>query len=406
LIGLRGRNYKLLLAGQGISNFAATFGTFVISWLVYDLTGSKLAMGALWMVSICSQIIVQLGMSPYLDHWARKKVMMGSEWIRLIAYVGILLLSLQNQLSVEILYFTAFLTSIVMYDPAANALLPSVVKDDELVKANAKISGIVQMMRMVALPAAGFLIGFLGRVESLIVIAILFLISIMLIKRIEENGFVPSKIESWWKQCKKGIKFYKEQSILVMLGFFIAVTNFGIFATLSMYIPYVTEILGGSSFEYGLFAASFPLGYVIGTILVSRIKEQKKHKFTVMLGAIFIGGISYLLLGVTTLFWIAILIEIMAGVVMPFWNVHSTTLYQRVVPNEMRAQVFSVRFIISKAAAPLGILYGTFCATYFSISVLFLSVGLLTCTVAAIGMISLQRSLGKRQDFEGVINDL
>lgn len=387
---------------QGISKFAATFGTFVISWLVYDLTGSKLAMGTLWMVSLCTQIIVQLGMSPYLDRWARKKVMMISELVRWMAYVGILLLLVQNLLSVEVLYAAAFLTSIVIYDPAANALLPSVVKNDELMKANAKISGIGQMMRLLALPSAGFLIGFWGGFESLVFVVGLFSVSVLLLMFLEEKNFVPSKIESWWKQSKKGISFYKEQPILIILGFFIAITNFGIFATLSMYIPYVTEILGGSSFEYGLFAASFPLGFVMGTMLVGRIKEPKEHRYTVMLGAVFIGGASYLLLGITTLFWLAILIEIMAGIVMPFWNVHSTTLYQRVVPNEMRAQVFSVRFIISKAAAPLGILYGTFCATYYSIPALFLSVGLLTCSITAIGMVVLQRSIGKRREINEV----
>lgn len=402
MIGLRGKNFRLLFVDQGISKFAATFGTFVISWLVYDLTGSKLAMGTLWMVSLCTQIIVQLGMSPYLDRWARKKVMMISELVRWIAYVGILLLLVQNLLSVEVLYAAAFLTSIVIYDPAANALLPSVVKNDELVKANAKISGIGQMMRLLALPSAGFLIGFWGGFESLVFVVSLFSVSVLLLMFLEEKNFVPSKIESWWKQSKKGISFYKEQPILIILGFFIAITNFGIFATLSMYIPYVTEILGGSSFEYGLFAASFPLGFVMGTMLVGRIKEPKEHRYTVMLGAVFIGGASYLLLGITTLFWLAILIEIMAGIVMPFWNVHSTTLYQRVVPNEMRAQVFSVRFIISKAAAPLGILYGTFCATYYSIPALFLSVGLLTCSITAIGMVVLQRSIGKRREINEV----
>lgn len=402
MIGLGGENFRLLFVDQGISKFAATFGTFVISWLVYDLTGSKLAMGTLWMVSLCTQIIVQLGMSPYLDRWARKKVMMISELVRWMAYVGILLLLVQNLLSVEVLYATAFLTSIVIYDPAANALLPSVVKNDELVKANAKISGIGQMMRLLALPSAGFLIGFWGGFESLVFVVSLFSVSVLLLMFLEEKNFVPSKIDSWWKQSKKGISFYKEQPILIILGFFIAITNFGIFATLSMYIPYVTEILGGSSFEYGLFAASFPLGFVMGTMLVGRIKEPKEHRYTVMLGAVFIGGASYLLLGITTLFWLAILIEIMAGIVMPFWNVHSTTLYQRVVPNEMRAQVFSVRFIISKAAAPLGILYGTFCATYYSIPALFLSVGLLTCSITAIGMVVLQRSIGKRREINEV----
>jgi hypothetical protein len=45
-----GKNFLYLYADQAISSFASTFGTFIISWLVYDITGSKLAMGGLWMI--------------------------------------------------------------------------------------------------------------------------------------------------------------------------------------------------------------------------------------------------------------------------------------------------------------------------------------------------------------------
>ncbi|USK26757.1 hypothetical protein LIT32_14720 [Bacillus sp. CMF21] len=75
---------------------------------------------------------------------------------------------------------------------------------------------------------------------------------------------------------------------------------------------------------------------------------------------------------------------------MPFWNIYSTTLYQRLVPDLVLGQILSVRFLLTKAAAPLGILYGTFCASQIGISALFLSVGLLICIVSGAGAVILK----------------
>ena len=71
------RDYSitLLFLSQIISTFASTFGTFCISWLVYDVTGSKMAMGGLWLVSIIGQLIVQLFAGPFIDRWKRTTMM-------------------------------------------------------------------------------------------------------------------------------------------------------------------------------------------------------------------------------------------------------------------------------------------------------------------------------------------
>jgi MFS family permease len=348
---------------------------------------------------ILTQIAIQLLIGPYIDRWARTKVMFLSECVRFLSFAMVLFLLIQNTLTVQALYLIAFLISIVLYDPAASALLPSIIKNKDLVKANAKIFGTVQLMRLVALPSAGVLIGFWGKVESIVLVVLLFFISLVLLTLLKEERSARYTKETWWNQFKKGIRIYKEQHILVFLGFFIAMTSFGVFATQAMYIPYVSEVLGGSSFEYGLFAASFPLGYIMGSIIVGRVKEPTRYKYLVMIGALFVGGITYILLGLTETLWIAVMIEVVAGIVMPFWNVYSTTLYQRVVPDELRGQVFSVRFILTKAATPLGILYGTFCATTFSLPFLFLSIGIAICLVSGLGMIVLNvYSIGSKQE--------
>jgi len=378
-------NLRLVVASQLFSTFASVSGTFVIGWMVFELTGSKLAMGSLWLVSISAQMLVQFLVGPIIDRYKRTSVMKLTELVRIISYAAILLFQIAGQSSVAILYIASFLSSLAVYDAAANALIPKWVHRRVLVKINAKISGFVQLARFVSLPITGLLVGLFGTNVSLGVIIVLFLLSLVTLSwTTEEPTKVPRK-QTWGNQFKMGLAIYKDQKILLILGVFVSITSFGVFATQAMYIPYVTEILGGTSSAYGFFAAMFPLGYIAGTVIVGRLREPKAL-YPIMLTALCFGGLTYIALGSTTMFLLACLIELAAGMAMPFWNVYSSTLYHRLVPEEIMGQVLSVRFLLTKAAAPLGILYGTFCATAYGLPALFLSVGILICLVSGAGI--------------------
>lgn len=384
------KSVSMLLYNQLLSTFASTFGTFCISWIVYGETGSKFAMGGLWLVSIAGQLLIQFLAGPYIDRFQRTTMMKASEWIRCSAYFLLWMIIFSGNAEVELLYFAAFITSIVVYDPAAAALIPKLVKDGELVKVNAKISGGVQLMRFISLPAAGLIVTAVDYKDALLSISIMFFISFTMILKINEPFIRKTKKNTWTGQFKEGFTLYRNHRILLVLGGFISVTSFGVYASQTMYIPYIAEIIGGSAFEYGLFASSFPLGYILGSYAAAKIRVPKQSLYIVMTSALFIGGCTYLALGVTKILWAAILIEIIAGAAMPFWNIYSTTLYQRLVPDSVLGQILSVRFLLTKAAAPLGILYGTFCASQIGISALFLSVGLLICIVSGAGAVILK----------------
>jgi MFS family permease len=343
-------------------------------------------MGSLWLITIVAEIAAQFFVGPYLDGFQRKKIMLYSETIRLVSYLTIFVLVLTHHLHVYILYGTALASSIVMYDPAANALLPSLVTKEQLVKANAKISGSNQLARFLAMPTAGLCLDAFRESFTICIVAILFLTSVILLTFLKEETVQKNSIK-WINQLKKGIRVYKQSPILLILGCFIAVSNFGITATQTMYIPYVREVLGGSSLQNGLFSGAFPFGYILGSWIVSKIRESESHRLYFMFGALFYGGITFLILSHTTAFALALLVEVTAGVTMPLWGINSTTLYQRIVPSEIRAQVFAVRSLIAKIASPLGVVYATFITSHLNLPFLFLSVGILICVISGFGLL-------------------
>ena len=66
----------------GRPGMGGSFATFVQSWLMYELTGSKLAMGSLWLVFMLPGVLVQLVSGPCLDRWDPKRVRFAVQWSR------------------------------------------------------------------------------------------------------------------------------------------------------------------------------------------------------------------------------------------------------------------------------------------------------------------------------------
>ncbi|GEL76672.1 MFS transporter [Tenuibacillus multivorans] len=393
------RNINILITDNAISIFSSTFGTFLISWILYELTGSKFAMGGLWLLTITTQILIQFICAPYMDKWPKIKVMILSESFRLIAFTLLLFNFFFGWNDIFIFYSAVLLNSVTLFEPALNSIIPSIVNEGKLVMINSKIASINQLVRFIAYPLAGVIIGIIGTNNSIVLLVIISLISITLLMQFKYEIVSGQLKEKWWNQFKKGLDVYKHNKILIFMGVLIAVTNFGVFATISMHVPYVNEILNGGSFEYGLFAGSFPLGYIVMSFIIGKVNEPK-YKLSFMMLALFIGGLTFLGLGYTNILGVAILLEFIAGCAMPMWNIYSTTIYQKLAPENYRGQVFTVRSIIATAATPFGIIYGSIISSLIGLPFMYISIGILTCFTSLLGIIILSYKMKNKSNIK------
>lgn len=106
----------------------------------------------------------------------------------------------------------------------------------------------------------------------------------------------------------------------------------------------------------------------------------------VMLGSLFLGGLSFVALAFTHQIWLALVIEVAAGIAAPFFHVHSTSLYQRNVPNRLLGRVFSVRLLIIRVTMPLGVWLGSQLGESLGIRPIFTVMGLIICAASLLGM--------------------
>ncbi|PJN90717.1 MFS transporter [Bacillus sp. mrc49] len=384
---LKNRQFLIVWIGNAISELGGAFGTFCNSILLYQLTNSPMALGSMWLLYFLPSLILQLFIGPFIDKWSRKWLMIISQWTRgvifLIPLVSLAVGNLESWHIFVVQIIAGLITPI--YTPANQAITPTIIPKDQLSTANAYKDGTVRLMTFSAPFLGGIVIEHTGVIPALIFVCGLLIMSGTLLLFIQEVRTVQHVRKSWLEQFMEGISYFFKQPVIVWLGIFLAFVQFGVGVTMVVNLPYVTKELSGSYAEYGYFMASFPLGYVMGAIFAGKINNKRRR--VLMLGALVIGGSTFISLGFNHSIAFALITEVIAGIAMAFFGVHNITIFQQTVPNELMGKVSAVRLFIIRGVMPLGVLTGGFLSEVWGIRPLYFLIGSIICTVSLLGMI-------------------
>jgi MFS family permease len=375
----KNRQFVFLWLAQSASGLGSTFAEFALSWLVYKMTGSKLAMGSIWVAFMLPNIIIQMFAGPFLDRWDRKKVMIFSEWFRAAAFLVPAILYPMNLLETWHLYAVSIVIGIAqpLFYPSSMAYVADILPKDNLMKGNSLLEGTGQIMMLIGPALGGLLISILGAEPVLLILIVFLGISgLLLMLNPSSKKKTVVKNESWFVQFKEGLQFFRVYPVLFWVGVMMMIINFSSGAAQPMFLPYITDDLGGTAFQYGLFTSAFSLGMFAGSLLTGTLKEPKNRKF-VMLGSLFMNGLLFLGLAWTPIYWLVIIVVFAQGLFAIIFNINNTTLYQQRVPEHLRGRVFSVRILLAQAGIPFGAAIGGAIAESFSISILFTVLGCL-----------------------------
>lgn len=382
----KNRSFVFVWVGNGVSELGGAFGTFCNSILIYQLTNSTMALGSMWLLYFLPSLILQLFIGPFIDRWSRKWIMIFSQWARGLIFLIPLVALLIGNLETWHIYAVQIIVGLItpIYTPANQAITPTIVCKEKLSTANAYIDGTVRLTTFLAPILGGFVVEYIGVIPTLIFVSVVLITSGTLLLLIKETKVTTNVRKTWIEQFIEGISYFFKHPIIVWLGVFLAFVQFGVGVTMVITLPYITEELSGSYSEYGYFMAGFPLGYVVGSILVGKVKYKSRR--VVMLGALVVGGLTFISLSINHSIILAILTEIIAGIAMAFFSVQNITIIQQTVPNNLMGKVSSVRLFIIRGAMPIGVLIGSFFGEIWGIRTLYLMIGLIICATALLGI--------------------
>lgn len=355
LATLRNRNYALLWLGALIS-FVGDWVLFIaLPVFVYDLTGSALATGAMFMAQSLPRLLLGSIAGVFVDRWDRRRTMIVANLLSAAALL--LLLLVHSSADLWLLYLAAFVqtTITLFFMPAESALVPQIVGEDQLLQANALNALNWELTRLVAPPLGGLAMVWFGFGSVIALDAASFVLSAGLLALIAlphtaalaAPSAEPSAWLRTWRELADGLGVVWRDRLTRAI-FLIAATAMvaeGILNVLSF--PWLKLVLGGGALERGWISSAQAIGGLLGGLLIGRAARLVRPALLVGVSGMMLGLLMLVYINVTTLpidrslFLPAVLvIKCLQGVPIIGLFVSIDTLLQQNTADRFRGRIF------------------------------------------------------------------
>lgn len=361
---LKNRKFFLLWFGQTLSAFGNPFTSIATAWIVYDLTGSKLALGGILLANSIPLVLFRLFAGTLVDRWDRRTTMLLTDIIRAVTLLAPVLLYAMGNLEIWHLYIVNIILGVseAFFQPATFALVPHLVPSLQLVKANGFLNASIMFSFLIGPTLAGMLVGMIEAPYVLLIDAVTYAISALTIFYLPSNKPQERIKKQFMKDLQEGFSFYKEHRSLLWLLALAATSNTGMGIIFVLLLPISIELLNAGSEGYGFLQSAASVGMLVGSLFASVFVGFPRSK--VMLIAHTIGGLFVLINSYSYHLWFSLILIVGYGVSVAVWNTFSGATYQELVPDRIRGRVQSVRLLIAQGTMPLGMAVGSLMAQW------------------------------------------
>ena len=411
------KNYTLTFLGALVSNVAALFYSFAVSFYILKITDNNALLQGLYLatggVTFC---VVTLFGGVISDRFNKAKIMFICDYLKGAIIIGFTFLLMFVIKSVTGQVIALFVVSVLLnaiagiFNPASAALLPQIVDEDSFQQAQSYFSILNSFQSIFGILLAGILYSLIS-INALFMIVggcyILSAISEMFIKYSSESERRDEKltVKVVFGDIKTGFKYIASIKTLLALLICILFINFFFAPFSENFIPYfISTDVASSNYMFkgslepemwsSFFSVLLGIGSLISGIVLSSIKQfEKSNKIIrwslLAVSLIFIILVVFYLLfsrnilDINAFLIIMLVGSFIIGVLLITINVPASTAMMRIVDKDKFGKVSSVMHIGSQGLIPLAVLLGGAAITYMG------SLGLMIVCAGGLLLISL-----------------
>jgi MFS family permease len=357
LAPLRISDFRLLWAGMTVSLLGDGLYVVAIAWQAYQISNSPYALAVTGVAWTLPTVLVLPVSGALSDRVGRRPLMIVADLLRAGAVGGLALLAVLGTIEVWhlIVLSVVFGTGEALFNPSFVALVPELVPEPLLVKANS----LDQAMRPLAMqflgPAlGGVLVASVGTGTAFALDAASYLFSAVMILLIRARPAVRHEPrESLLAEMGEGVAYVRRHVWLwgTLLAFSITVLVF--WGPIEVLVPFVIKNdLHGGAGGFGLVLAAGGAGAVVAAVATS-IAGLPRQRLALCFATFIIAGFGTAFYGVATALWQMAVIAAVAGACFAVGLVAWGTIMQTQVPAELLGRVSSLDWMVSISLLPV-----------------------------------------------------
>jgi len=376
-------SYWKLWGATTISNLGDGIVAIAYPWLASAVTRSPLLIALSAVVSRLPWLVFTLHAGVITDRFNRKRIIVAMDTLRglLTIAIGIFvylereslpslneLTSLTNLETNYTLYsvilITAFLFGLaeVLRDNCAQTLMPAVVEDKDLEKANGRMWSAESLTNSFIGPPLGSFIIAIAIFLPFFVDAVTFFLAAALIAGMKPTvkSFEPETKSgpiNFRAEIKEGFSWLWSHTLLRPMAIILGLLNAIASLSAAVYILFAQEVLNTTVFIFAVLGTAAAVGGILGGLLGPKISEKIGSGRSLAI-ALFVMPLGALLIGFASqwyVVWALIFFKTFAGVL---WNVVTVSLRQSLIPTNLLGRVNSVYRFFAWGTVPIGTLLG------------------------------------------------
>ena len=353
------RNFRIFFIGQFTSLTGTWTQRVAESWLAYQLTHSAFWLGVVSFTGLFPGILSNLIAGALIDRFDKRKIIIVTQILLLIQASVLCFLTTFGHITITLLIIMSVFQAIISGSdmPARQAFLVELVKKNDLTKAIALNSLMINAGRILGPAIAGIILPLLGIAFAFGFNAVTYLAVVIGLILISTNSsHLIQKKESLFKQISAGSSYVRHHAIIFYFLVLFAVCNFfGMFYT-SLLPVLAVEKYHWKSGGFSLLVMASGVGALTGAFLLGvKIKNEILNR--ALIYSSFGLGAALLGLAFSPNIFIAAGFLILGGLSMMIQIAGTNTLLQIETNDHMRGRVMSFYTFTFTAAAPLGNLF-------------------------------------------------
>jgi len=353
------RDFAFLTAGSFVSQLGDGFFFVALAWQVYEISNVPTAMSLVGLAWTLPLILFVLIGGVFSDRYDRRWLMVGADLIRAAA-IGLLgILSLSGVLEIwhVILLIAVVGIGDAFFNPASTAIVPDLVPEGLLTRANA-LGSLVRPLtgRLVGPAIGGFTVAAVGSGAAFVVDAASFLVSAVAIAAISYRprvAVVEHGARQALREVKEGLTYVRSKpwiwatlvSAMLSLLLFIGPEQ--------VLLPFLVK--NRLELEADALGAIFAFGGLGGIVMAVAVGQlgTPRRRVTAMYASWTVAVLMIAGFGLMTELWHALLLSAFSAALFELGAIIWSTMLQQLVPRDLLGRVSSLDWLVSIGLVPL-----------------------------------------------------